>query len=171
MDECERIVTKGGLCGLHYKRRQAGRDMAAPARSHMARAEQCSVEGCSKPVFGKGYCSMHFARVRRHGDAGPAGPQARRPPGNGKGYVTVTIDGHSRLEHRVLMADHLGRPLWPDEYVHHRNGVRNDNRLENLELWARSQPPGQRVTDILAYWVKRYPDEARRVLASLGGTR
>jgi hypothetical protein len=65
------------------------------------------------------------------------------------------------------MENHLGRPLWPDEYVHHRNGVRNDNRLENLELWAKSQPPGQRVADIVEFWVTRYPDEARRVLAQL----
>jgi hypothetical protein len=49
------------------------------------------------------------------------------------------------------MEECLGRPLFPDEIVHHRNGVRNDNRIGNLELWSRSHPPGQRVEDKLAW--------------------
>lgn len=45
----------------------------------------------------------------------------------------------------------LGRQLEPHETVHHKNGMRSDNRLVNLELWSSSQPSGQRVEDKLTW--------------------
>ena len=75
---------------------------------------------------------------------------------NSDGYVRLRyrdIEGNtvSIFEHRKIMQDHLGRDLRDTEYVHHKNGVRDDNRIENLELWSSSQPPGQRIDDLVKW--------------------
>jgi hypothetical protein len=59
------------------------------------------------------------------------------------------------------MEEMIGRYLVPGENVHHRNGVRDDNRPENLELWTSPQPAGVRAGDAVAW--------AREVLARYEG--
>lgn len=120
-------------------------------------ARVCVVPGCSRPPKGL-YCAMHSNRVRRTGSPGTlessfTGVYAWYT--TPAGYLARTSDGKTLFQHREVMKEHLGRDFYPGENVHHLNGDRADNRIENLELWSTSQPAGQRVEDKIA-WAEEF---------------
>jgi hypothetical protein len=160
---------------MHYKRKRRGLpDWDKLIAPRMKRGGNCAVDGCDRPVYAKGHCSMHHQRVATlgHADPGPAGllrAASGEGSDDGRGYRVITINGKRHMEHRYVMEQHLGRPLLPGENIHHRNGMRSDNRLENLELWVKVQPTGQRVADLVAFVVDHYPDEVRQALAGKAG--
>jgi hypothetical protein len=81
------------------------------------------------------------------------------------GYTRVNLRGGKKeFKHRIVMSEKLGRPLMKGENVHHKDGNRRNNALENLELWTEKQPPGQRVIDKLEFaveMIRLYPDITR----------
>jgi hypothetical protein len=144
----------------------------------------CKIPGCANFHQARGLCAPHYVAMTAAGrlDEFPqlrGQNQARiRPIGHRQldpdGYVTIKTAAGIRSEHRVVMEQMLGRPLLRSESVHHINGVRGDNRPENLELWhslgkwKKNQPPGQRVAELIAYIAAFHADEMRAALDARG---
>lgn len=172
-----------GLCAGHWLQQHRGKPLT-PISTY---DRVCTVPGCYRKHRSKGFCSVHYDHVQLDKPLLPLGPKKKLIANEGdirvdeRGYVSVKCTGHPHSdkygwvrEHIKVVCDEIGRPLNPGENIHHINGVRNDNRLENLELWNTKQPKGQRVEEKLDFYIEfileyadLYPEKVETLLESL----
>lgn len=115
----------------------------------------------------------HYPTNRTRGAGTPHWRGGRQR--NYKGYIYAFAPEHPCavksprgyvLEHRLVMEKILSRYLDSHEEVHHRNGIRSDNRPANLELWVKRHPNGQRASDLVAFAqdiLSRYGSDAEKL--------
>lgn len=141
---------------MHYQRHRRGVSLELPARV-VNKDELCNNSECSNDALAKGLCRRCYRKVEAWGDPNygkTKGKYQKKKKANPSGYIVwydpKCVHANSQgwvYEHRYVMGEHIGRRLTKEENVHHLNGDRSDNRLDNLELWSTKQPPGQRVKD------------------------
>lgn len=143
-------IVKCRECGLEFS--SWGHKSCYACRPQDARYDACPE--CNAKKYKR---SSLCAKCSRSGERN--GNWAGGKTQHSKGYTYVRVKEHPKVtgeagyvaEHVLVVEQHIGRFLVEGENVHHLNGLRSDNRIENLELWCKPQPAGCRAEDAYNY--------------------
>jgi hypothetical protein len=127
---------------------------------------------CGKPFMSQPYrnvkcCSYECNLKTRSTKKNIHGPDGWHVQSK-TGYIVRSRFGRTQLQHRKVAEDMLGRPLHDFENVHHKNGIRDDNRPENLEVWITRPRPGQRPEDLIDWCIAVLEHRGYKVIAPSG---
>lgn len=165
-----------------WRRKRSGHDL----QLKIVNCAVCEKKFQQKSIRHTKYCSKKCLRrgctrrLRGKEERGEYRGKANRPEGTitNDGYRVITRHGHPNarkngliMEHVFVMSEYLKRPIKKGETVHHKNGFRKDNRIENLELWSHSHPFGQRVEDKISWckeFLSMYDEDYRNYLIEKG---
>ena len=147
---CEACSRKFLVWPCHSKQRNCSRKCLILWRESRKIKKTCSV--CSKEFVKcfsrkKTFCSKKCSNAwRTQAQSGKGNPNwnGGRTKEIRSGYINVLVEkGVYKREHRIIMEKYLGRKLSRFELVHHRNGIKDDNRLENLQIVTHTTHFGQ----------------------------
>ncbi len=142
VDGCGKPAKTARYCSMHAERLRRFGALGAAQPQYQPDNQSCSVDGCDRKAKAQGYCYIHYQRWRAHGDPGSAAALRRR-----KGTGTITASGYvshntSRNQHKFehhRVWERANGPIPEGHVLHHVNGDRRDNRLENLQLVTRAE--------------------------------
>ena len=113
-----------------------GKVISAESRKKQSEARIKGIKDGTIIIWNKGKKGLQKGKS---GDTNPNWQWGRYEDKNG--YIWVRIANHPGVnkmnqiaEHRLVMSEHLGRQLESYESVHHKNGIKSDNRIENLQV-------------------------------------
>jgi hypothetical protein len=176
VNECDLPISSHGFCCKHAHRYVRHGNPLITKKAFRA-PEFCSIEGCDNPGKAHDLCNAHNVRRRNGQDLNPPLIKRRKSLNNKDkgiyelayykdqyGYMRASFKRKMVLQHRVVWEMHNGRKLEKFENIHHINGIRDDNRIENLELWTKPQPIGQRPEDLVAWVIEHYREDVLRAI-------